>query len=96
MKGRDIIKKIMEKSNVSNATMAARLGITQAALWDRLNSKKVKDIPSSLLSEMLKAVDYKILIVPRATRVPLDAYELCAETCENSREIDLDSLLSDP
>lgn len=74
MKAREIVKVIMENLNVNNATMAARLSITQAALWDRLNTKKVKDIPVSTLNEMLKALDYKIIIVPRETRVPSNGY----------------------
>ena len=42
MTGREIIKLIMEEQGVTNAELAARLNITQAALWDRLNNKKVK------------------------------------------------------
>ena len=76
MKARELIKVIMEKQSVSNACMADRLNITQAALWDRLNTKKVKDIPVSLLSEMLRALDYKVVIVPRSSRVPADGYEV--------------------
>lgn len=76
MKARELIKVIMEKHDVSNACMADRLNITQAALWDRLNSKKVKDIPVSLLSEMLRALDYKVVIVPRSSRITSDGYEV--------------------
>ena len=76
MKAREIIKFIMEKQDVSNACMADRLNITQAALWDRLNNKKVRDIPVSLLSEMLRALDYKVVIVPRSSRLPSDGYEV--------------------
>ena len=76
MKAREIIKLIMEKQEVSNACMADRLNITQAALWDRLNNKKVRDIPVSLLSEMLRALDYKVVIVPRSSRLPSDGYEV--------------------
>ena len=65
MTGREIIKEIMAEQGVSNAEMAFKLNITQAALWDRLNNKKVKDIPLSLLSEMLRALDYTVQIVPR-------------------------------
>jgi DNA-binding Xre family transcriptional regulator len=76
MKARELIKVIMEKQNINNACMADRLNITQAALWDRLNTKKAKDIPVSLLSEMLRALDYKVVIVPRSSRVPADSYEV--------------------
>lgn len=76
MKAREITKVIMDKQGVSNASMADRLKITQAALWDRLNTKKAKDIPVSMLSEMLRALDYKVVIVPRSSRLPTDGYEV--------------------
>ena len=76
MKGREIIKAIMDKQGESNADLAAKLNISQAALWDRLNSKKVKDIPVSLLQEMLRVMNYKVIIVPRSTRLPSDGYEV--------------------
>ena len=76
MTGREIIKQIMEEQGVSNAELAAKLNITQAALWDRLNNKKVKDIPLSLMSEMLRMLDYKIQIVPRESRIPEKGYKV--------------------
>lgn len=74
MKAREIVKAIMENANITNATMASRLSLTPAALWDRLNTKKAKDIPVSTLNEMLKVLDYKIVIVPRETRVPTNGF----------------------
>ena len=76
MKAREITKVIMDKQGVNNASMADRLNITPAALWDRLNNKKVKDIPVSTLSEMLRALDYKVVIVPRSSRISADGYEV--------------------
>ena len=76
MKAREIVKVIMDRQDVNNACMADRLNITQAALWDRLNTKKAKDIPVSLLSEMLRALDYKVVLIPRSSRVPSDGYEV--------------------
>ena len=76
MKGREIVKSIMKQKKVTNADMAARLQITQAALWDRLNTKKTKDIPSSTLTEMLRPLDYKLVVVPRNTRLPADSFEI--------------------
>lgn len=76
MTGREIIKAIMNEQGVSNAEMAGRLNITQATLWDRLNNKKVKDIPLSLMSEMLRVLDYSIQIVPRATRTPDKSFKV--------------------
>lgn len=97
MNGREIIKDIMSKLNISNATLANRLGVTQATLWDRLDTtprknKPRKDIPVSLLSEMVQVMDYKVVVVPSSTRVPKDGYAI-----SDNKEpgLDLDSLLSE-
>lgn len=94
MNGREIIKDIMTKLNITNATLANRLGITPAALWDRIDTqprkgKPRKDIPVSLLSEMVQVMDYKVVVIPTSARVPKDGYVI------GESKIDLDSLLSD-
>lgn len=76
MTGREIIKAIMEKVNVSNATLAHRLKIKPTAMWDRLNSSKIKDIPLATLDEMVRALDYKVLIVPSTSKCPKDGFEV--------------------
>lgn len=76
MNGREIVKAIMNAQNMTNADMAFELKISQAALWDRLNTKKLKDIPLSLLSDMLRVLKYKVVIVPRSTRLPEGGYEV--------------------
>ena len=98
MNGREIIKDIMTKLNISNSTLANRLGITPAALWDRIDTqprkgKPRKDIPVSLLSEMVQVMDYKVVVIPSTARVLKDGYVIGEGN--NSSEIDLDALLSD-
>lgn len=70
MKGREVLKAVMERKDVSNAKLAKRLGITNATMWARLNTKSTKDIPISALSEMLRTMDYKIVVMPNSTRTP--------------------------
>lgn len=87
MGGREIIRSIMALKGITNTMLASRLGITPAALWDRIDtqprkSKPRKDIPVSLLSDMVKVMDYKIMIVPSNTRLPKDGYLI--ETAEDS------------
>lgn len=82
MKAKDIIKTIMEKSGITNAVMSDRLDITQAAFWDRLNNKKHKDIGVNILCDMARVLDYKIVVVPRNTRVPDTAF-----TIDNTDEV---------
>ena len=98
MNGREILKDIMSRFNITNATLANRLGITPAALWDRIDTqprkgKPRKDIPVSLLSEMVQVMDYKVVVIPSTARVPKDGYVIGEGN--NSSEIDLDTLLSD-
>ena len=76
MTGREIIRAIMDKVNVSNATLAHRLNVKPTAMWDRLNSGKIKDIPLATLDEMVRALDYKVLIVPNTSKCPKDGFEV--------------------
>ena len=65
MTTREIIKKLMSDKDVSNAQMASILGTSQATIWDRLNSQRNKSMSISTLSQMLKILDYEVVIVPR-------------------------------
>ena len=77
MTGREIVKAIMAETGMSNAELADQLHISQAALWDRLNNKRVKsDLGITLLSHMLRLMKYKVIIVPRSTRLPNGGYEI--------------------
>ncbi len=74
MNNREIIKTIMNEQGINNSTLAKRLEITQATLWDRLDTtprkgKPRKDISVTLFSEMLRALDYKVVVVPENTRI---------------------------
>lgn len=64
MNGREMIKALMEEKGITNATLAHRLGITQATMWERLNNKKTRDIPLSTFCDMIQALDCDLLVVP--------------------------------
>lgn len=76
MRGRDIISAIMKKTETSNSVLANRLGVTPAVAWDRVNNKKVKDIPVSLMADMLRVMDYKVVVVPSGTKMGADWFEV--------------------
>lgn len=76
MRGREILKEIMASKSLSNAELAKRLNVSNATIWERLNNKNVKDIPMSLLTTMLRAMDYKVIVVPANTRLPGGGYEV--------------------
>ena len=86
MNNREIIKMIMREQEVSNSVLAKRLGVTQATLWDRLDTtprkgKPRKDISVALFSEMLRALDYKVVVVPENARIR-DGYVIGEEETE--------------
>ena len=72
MNEKEIVTKIMKDQSKTNAQMAAALGISPAAMWDRLNSQKTKSLTISKLNEMLRALDYEIVVMPRAKAGRID------------------------
>jgi hypothetical protein len=76
MTSKEIVNNLMQAQGVSNAEMAAKLNLTQAALWDRLNPKKTNNMTVKKFNEMLKMLDYKIVAVPRKTRLSEGSFEV--------------------
>lgn len=70
MKTREIVSAIMKSKNETNASLAGKLGISQAAVWDRLNSDKKNELSVTVLLSMLRILEYKIVIVPKDYKVP--------------------------
>lgn len=62
MTGKELIKNLMTEKKVTNADMARALGISQAALWDRLNPKKTNNMTIVNLSKMLEQLGYEIIV----------------------------------
>ena len=79
MRGREILKAIMNIQRISNADLAKRLHVSNATIWERLNNKNVKDIPVSLLSEMVSVMGYKVIVVPEYTTLPENGFEVNAQ-----------------
>ena len=72
MNAKEIVISLMEKQGKSNAQMADALGISQAAMWDRLKSKKTNNLTVKKLNEMLRALGYELVIMPRAKAGRID------------------------
>lgn len=62
MTAKELVKTLMVEKDVSNAEMANALGITQAALWDRLNPKKTNNMTIGKLNDMLSKLGYELVI----------------------------------
>ena len=73
MTSKEVLKKIMEEEKVNGATLANRLGLSIATAWDRVNGKK-KDMSVAILASTLASLDYKLVAVPRETKVTSGSY----------------------
>lgn len=62
MTAKELVKSLMVEKDVSNAEMANALGITQAALWDRLNPKKTNNMTIGKLNDMLSKLGYELVV----------------------------------
>lgn len=62
MTAKELVKTLMVEKDVSNAEMANSLGITQAALWDRLNPKKTNNMTIGKLNDMLSKLGYELVV----------------------------------
>lgn len=62
MTAKELVKTLMVEKDMSNAEMANTLGITQAALWDRLNPKKTNNMTIGKLNDMLSKLGYELVV----------------------------------
>lgn len=62
MTAKELVKTLMVEKDVSNAEMANALGITQPALWDRLNPKKTNNMTIGKLNDMLSKLGYELVV----------------------------------
>lgn len=75
MTSKELIKMLMSERDMTNADMAKQLGISQAALWDRLN-KQSNNMSIAKMNSMLELLGYKIVLIPKETPIPDDGYEV--------------------
>lgn len=69
----EAVKEVMKLKEVRPAMLCDRLGIKSNVLSERF---KQKNVSVSKLNEMLRLMDYKIVVVPRETRVPEGGFEV--------------------
>lgn len=73
MKAALALKEVMKLREVKPAVLCDRLNIKSNVLSERF---KQENISIAKLNEMLKVMDYKIVVVPRDTRVPDGGIEI--------------------
>ena len=69
----DALREIMKLQNIRPSILCDRLKIKSNVLSERFNQKNVSVVK---LDEMLRVMDYKIMLVPRETRVPDGGFEI--------------------
>lgn len=67
MTGRELIKTLMQETGITNAQMAATMNLSQATIWERLNNTKTRDIPLSTFCDMVDALNYTVVVLPKAS-----------------------------
>ena len=84
MNEKEIIIKLMEEQGLCSADLASKMGISQAALWDRIKSPKNKSLTTKKLNEILRQLNYEIVLMPRAKASKINgAYVVVTESSEN-------------
>lgn len=69
----EAVKEVMKIKEVRPAILCDRLKIKSNVLSERF---KQKNVSVEKLNEMLRAMDYKVVIVPRETKVPENGFEV--------------------
>lgn len=69
----EALKKIMEIQKIKPAVLCDRLDIKGNVLSERFKQKNISIVK---LNEMLRALDYKIVLVPRDSKVPDGGFEV--------------------
>ena len=69
----EAVKEVMRIKEVRPAVLCDRLKIKSNVLSERF---KQKNVSVEKLNEMLRAMDYKVVIVPREAKVPDGGFEV--------------------
>ena len=69
MNSREIVNEIFKEADISIVEYAKMLGISRAALWDRMKSKKIQDMTVGMMSEMVGALGYRVVVIKNGGRV---------------------------
>lgn len=69
----EAVKEVMKLKAVRPAVLCDRLKIKANVLSERF---KQKNVSVEKLNEMLRAMDYKVVIVPRESKLPENGFEV--------------------
>ncbi len=73
MKTSEAVREIMKEQGIGTTKMASRMDKTPRVVSDRLRQDNMS---VSILNELLRVLDYKVIIVPRDTKLPRGGFEI--------------------
>lgn len=73
MKTIEAIKAVMNMQGVRNADLARRMDMSPSAVSMKLRQK---DLTAGALAEIMRNVDYKVVLVPSRARIPEGGIEV--------------------
>lgn len=73
MKSNEAVREIMKEQGVGLSVLASRIDKTPRLVSDRLSQE---NISIEKLNELLRVLDYKIIVVPRSRATKSDEYEV--------------------
>ncbi len=73
MKANEAVREIMKQHGVGLTALASRIDKTPRLVSDRLSQE---NISMEKLNELLRVLDYKIVVVPRSRTTKTDEYEV--------------------
>lgn len=68
-----IIREIMRKQNLSITALSRRIDLNDRTLGNRL---RLPNVTEDKIVQVLKGLDYKLVIVPASRRLEEDEYEI--------------------
>lgn len=74
MKSGDVVRKIIKDLGINQTILAQRIGASKRQIVN--NRLKYNSMTIAILYQMLRVLDYKIVVVPRETRLPDGCYEV--------------------
>jgi hypothetical protein len=69
----EAVRAIMKLRGVNITTLGRRIGVTQGVISQRMRQKAITTVK---LNEMLRGLDYRIVLMPYNTRVKDGWYEI--------------------
>lgn len=73
MKTNEVVRTLLKSKGISVAALAGRIGAKPNTITQRLTQD---NISIDKLNEMLRVLDYKVVVVPRESRIPDGGYEV--------------------